>query len=115
VVEENSERQTLGILHLFCYRRSLLAPLLLEPQSPKIQSIKGDKRNGMSRLVPLLEFNQRPMIGITYPLDSGSRRTSRHPAAHRHESFQLLIRHVKSPPEQPYCSLTRDPADNQYP
>ena len=28
-------------------------------QSPKIQSIKGDKRNGLSRLVPLLEFNQR--------------------------------------------------------
>jgi len=27
-------------------------------QSPKIQCIKGDKRNGMSRLVPLLEFNQ---------------------------------------------------------
>jgi hypothetical protein len=26
-------------------------------QSPKIQSIKGDKRNGLSRLVPLLEFN----------------------------------------------------------
>jgi len=26
-------------------------------QSPKIQSIEGDKRNGQSRLVPLLEFN----------------------------------------------------------
>jgi hypothetical protein len=45
---------------------------------------------------------KRPMIGITYPLDIGSRRTSRHPAADRRESFQLLIRHVKSPPEQPY-------------
>ena len=32
-------------------------------QSPKIQSIKGDKRNGLSRLVPLLEFNH---IGSWY-------------------------------------------------
>src|SRR5262249_31956545 len=48
---------------------------------------------------------KRPMIGITYPLDSGSRGSSRRPAADRRESFQLLIRHVKSPPEQPYCSI----------
>src|SRR5258708_33319615 len=27
-------------------------------QSPKILSIKGDKRNGLSRLGPLLEFNE---------------------------------------------------------
>jgi len=33
-------------------------------QSPKIQSIKGDKRNGLSRLVPLLEFN---LSGKNYP------------------------------------------------
>ena len=32
-------------------------------QSPKILSIKGDKRNGLSRLVPLLEFNRHWKAG----------------------------------------------------
>ena len=33
-------------------------------QSPKIQSIKGDKRNGLSHLVPLLEFNQYWIVDV---------------------------------------------------